>query len=121
MNTSNCTFIHNNITYKCSIELALSIIGGKWKPLILWHLNNKILRFGELKKTLPKISHKVLTEQLRELETDGLVLRNVYAEVPLKVEYSLTHKGYTVIPILEQISMWGAANCDDKQNKLSEL
>ncbi|MDU6038915.1 MAG: helix-turn-helix domain-containing protein [Clostridium butyricum] len=113
MNSSDNLFFHNGTTYKCSIEFALSIIGGKWKPFILWHLRDKTLRFGELKNLLEKISHKVLTEQLRELEADGIINRRVYTEVPLKVEYSLTEKGYTVIPILEQISMWGAKNASE--------
>lgn len=111
MEDNNCTLIHNGITYKCSIALALSIIGGKWKPLILWHLKDNILRFGELKRILDGITQKILTEQLRELESDGLINRNVYNQIPPKVEYSLTAKGCSVLPILELISKWGADYC----------
>lgn len=112
MNDNNCTMIHNGIPYKCSISLALNIIGGKWKPLILWHLKDKVLRFGELKRTLDSITQKMLTQQLRELESDGLVNRHIYTQIPPKVEYSLTDKGNTVVPILDMISKWGADYCN---------
>lgn len=111
MNDNNCTMIHNGIPYKCSIALALSVIGGKWKPLILWHLQGKVLRFGELKRTLEPITQKILTQELRELEADGLINRHIYAQIPPKVEYSLTEKGRTVLPILDMISKWGADYC----------
>jgi DNA-binding HxlR family transcriptional regulator len=98
-------------SYKCSVALALDVIGGKWKPLILWHLKDGVLRFGELRRILVGISQKMLTSQLRELELDGLVYRHIYTQVPPKVEYSLTEKGQSVIPILEMISKWGSRNC----------
>jgi DNA-binding HxlR family transcriptional regulator len=116
MNDNNCTMIHNRITYKCSISLALGIIGGKWKPLILWHLKDKVLRFGELKRTLDSITQKMLTQQLRELESDGLVNRHIYTQIPPKVEYSLTEKGNTVVPILDMISKWGAGYCTENKH-----
>jgi DNA-binding HxlR family transcriptional regulator len=112
MENENCTMTYHNITYKCSIALALSIIGGKWKPLILWHLKDSVFRFGELKRTLDPITQKMLTKQLRELESDGLIFRNMYVQIPPKVEYSLTEKGLTVLPILEMISKWGANFCN---------
>jgi DNA-binding HxlR family transcriptional regulator len=112
MENENCTITYNSITYKCAIALALSIIGGKWKPLILWHLKDKVLRFGELKRTLGTVTQKTLTQQLRELESDGLIYRNIYTQIPPKVEYSLTDKGRTVLPILEMISRWGAGFCN---------
>lgn len=94
--------------YYCTVELTLNIIGGKWKPIILYHLiSGEILRFGELKKSMPNITQKMLTQQLRELEHDGLVLRRVYAEVPPKVEYSLTEFGLTILPVLQSLSQWG--------------
>lgn len=94
--------------YHCTVELTLNIIGGKWKPVILYHLDNSgILRFGELKKAMPNITQKMLTQQLRELEHDGLVHRQVYAEVPPKVEYSLTEFGLTILPVLQSLSQWG--------------
>lgn len=105
----------NKITYRCSVAFALGIIGGKWKPLILWHLRGGALRFGELRYTINNISHKMLTQQLRELESDGLVYRKVYVQVPLKVEYSLTEQGQSVLPILEKISDWGKGYYASKQ------
>ena len=92
--------------YSCSMELTLDIIGGKWKPLIIWHLGEKTLRFSELKRALPNITQKMLTQQLRALEEDQLVNRFVYAEVPPKVEYSLTEKGKTLLPVLSTLCEW---------------
>lgn len=96
-----------NIQYQCSMELTLELIGGKWKALILWHLGEKTLRFSELKKTLPKITQKMLTQQLRELETSGLVNRFIYTQIPPKVEYSLTPAGKSLLPILDTLCQWG--------------
>jgi len=94
--------------YYCTVELTLNIIGGKWKPIILYHLGNGgTRRFGELKKAMPNITQKMLTQQLRELEHDGLVHRKVYAEVPPRVEYSLTEFGLTILPVLQSLSQWG--------------
>lgn len=93
--------------YNNPTELALDIIGGKYKMPILWRLKDKIWRYGELKKDLGKITHKMLTEQLRELESDGLVNRKVYAEVPPKVEYSITEKGWKAIPVIETLRIFG--------------
>ena len=92
--------------YSCSMELTLDIIGGKWKPLIIWHLGENTLRFSELKRALPNITQKMLTQQLRALEEDQLVNRFVYAEVPPKVEYSLTEKGKTLLPVLSTLCKW---------------
>jgi DNA-binding HxlR family transcriptional regulator len=89
------------------MELTIDIIGGKWKSIILWHLGENTLRFGELKRTLPKITQKMLTQQLRQLEKDGLVDRRVYTQVPPKVEYSLTDTGKTLLPVLETMYQWG--------------
>lgn len=97
-----------NIEYQCSMELTLDLIGGKWKALILWNLGQDTLRFSELKKLLPKITQKMLTQQLRELETSGLVKRFIYRQVPPKVEYSLTPEGKSLIPILDTLCQWGA-------------
>lgn len=94
--------------YYCSVELTLQIIGGKWKPIILYHLSNfGTRRFGELKKSMPNITQKMLTQQLRELELDGLIDRRVYAQVPPKVEYTLTEFGATILPVLQSLSKWG--------------
>lgn len=97
----------NNIQYECSMELTLDLIGGKWKALILWHLGESTLRFSELKKTLPKITQKMLTQQLRELEASGLVNRYIYTQIPPKVEYSLTPAGKSLLPILSTLCQWG--------------
>lgn len=98
-------------SYRCTVALALDIIGGKWKPLILWHLKDGTMRFGELKRTLSGVTHKMLTQHLRQLEIDGLISRNIHAQMPPKVEYSITSKGMTVVPILEMISKWGNDHC----------
>ena len=89
------------------MELTLDLIGGKWKSLILWHIGENTLRFCELKKSLPKITQKMLTQQLRELEQDRLVKRFVYTQVPPKVEYSLTDAGKSILPVLNIMSQWG--------------
>lgn len=94
--------------YSCSMELSLAVIGGKWKPLILWHLRDvETLRFSALRRTMPVITQKMLTQQLRELESDGLITRTVYAEVPPRVEYGLTESGKDIIPILEALCRFG--------------
>lgn len=97
-----------NRRYRCYFELALSAIGGKWKPIILYHLGVAgVLRFGELRKGMSEITEKMLTQQLRELEKDGLVHREVYPQVPPKVEYSLTEFGETLLPLLLHMREWG--------------
>jgi len=93
--------------FNSPVELSLSIIGGKWKMLILWRLKEASMRYGELRKSLPKITHKMLTQQLRELESDEIIIRKVYPEVPPKVEYSLTLLGKSVIPVIDLLSEWG--------------
>ncbi|CCK99823.1 HxlR family transcriptional regulator [Clostridioides difficile] len=92
--------------YSCPIEATLALIGGKYKTLILWHLKDTILRFNELKKLIPKATPKMLTQQLRELESDGLIIRVVYPVVPPKVEYSLSDFGKSIIPILDSMCDW---------------
>ena len=94
--------------YNCHFELTLDIIGGKWKPIIMYYIGEKkVLRYGELKKCIPSINERMLTRQLRELEEDKLVNREVYREVPPRVEYSLTEVGQTVIPVLNSLRNWG--------------
>ena len=94
--------------YSCPIEATLALIGGKYKTLILWHLKDTILRFNELKKLIPKATPKMLTQQLSELESDGLIIRVVYPVVPPKVEYSLSDFGKSIIPILDSMCDWGS-------------
>ena len=93
--------------YHCPVETALDLIGGKYKPLILWHLADGTLRFGQLQRLMPKATPKTLTNQLRELETAGLLTRTVYPEVPPKVEYTLTPLGRSLYPILFSLCRWG--------------
>ena len=94
----------------CDVAFTLSLIGGKWKPLILWRLLPGTLRFSELKRRLPAVTERVLIRQLRELETDGLVKRTVYKQLPPKVEYSLTPKAQSLQPLLYQLEQWGKKN-----------
>lgn len=89
------------------VELSLYIIGGKWKMLIIWKLKDGSKRYGALRKSLPKVTHKMLTQQLRELEQDEIIKRKVYAEVPPKVEYSLTLLGESIIPVIDLLREWG--------------
>ncbi len=91
----------------CPVETTLLLIGEKWKVLILRDLISGTKRFGELKKSISSISQKVLTQQLRTMEKDGLVKRKVYAEVPPRVEYSLTEQGCSLKPVLEALCVWG--------------
>jgi DNA-binding HxlR family transcriptional regulator len=96
--------------YRCYFELTLAVIGGKWKPIILYHLAlAPVMRFGELNRSIPAITQRMLTRQLRELEEDDLIHREVYREVPPKVEYSLTDLGRSLIPILLEMRQWGVA------------
>lgn len=93
----------------CPVEVTLQLIGNKWKVLILRELLNGTKRFGELGRGINGISQKMLTQQLRQMEKDNLVNRKVYAEVPPKVEYSLTSEGKSLEPVLEAMSQWGRA------------
>ena len=102
------TYTKNGKTYHCTVEAALDVIGGKWKPVILWALGDNVLRFSELQKGLPVVNSKMLTKQLRELEEDGIITRTIYPEVPPRVEYAITDFGRTLIPILQALCKWGA-------------
>lgn len=99
----------------CPVELTLQLIGDRWKVLILRDLMDGTKRFGELKKSIGSITQKVLTSNLRGMETSGLLTRKVYAEVPPKVEYTLTETGYSLKPILDAMASWG----DDYRGKIS--
>jgi DNA-binding HxlR family transcriptional regulator len=91
----------------CPIEVTLTILGGKWKPLILFHLLEETKRFGELQRLMPQVTREMLTQHLRQLEADGIIHRQVYQQVPPKVEYSLTDIGRTLTPILQDMNQWG--------------
>ena len=97
-----------DVEFRCYFQLATMIIGGKWKPKVLFHLaQNEIVRFGALRRGVYGISEKMLIQSLKELEKDGLVRRKVYRQVPPKVEYSLTDMGQSFIPILNAMYDWG--------------
>jgi DNA-binding HxlR family transcriptional regulator len=95
---------------ECPITVTLSLIGGRWKTLILFQLTSQARRFGEICVRIPKISRKVLTEQLRELEKDGLVVRQQFNETPPRVEYSLSEMGRALSPIFDEMAAWGFKN-----------
>ncbi len=99
-------------TYNCPVEAAVDVFGGKWKALILWWLQQRTWRFAELRGQMPGITEKMLTQQLRELEADGIVHRKVYATVPPKVEYSLTEYGRSLKRALRAICDWGRNHMD---------
>ena len=98
--------------YNCPVEATLDVIGGKWKVLILFWLQDEVCRFGELRRKIAAISERMLTQQLRELEDHGIVRRKVYPVVPPKVEYSLTPYGRTLRPITDLMCKWGKAHMD---------
>ncbi|GER90570.1 hypothetical protein KDW_47320 [Dictyobacter vulcani] len=91
----------------CPVEVTLSIVGGKWKPVIVWLLLGGTKRFGELRRLIPAATQQMLTTQLRELEQAGIIHREVYAQVPPKVEYSLTELGRSLEPVVYQLATWG--------------
>ena len=99
--------------YKCGIDVTLAVVGGKYKASILWHLAQDVMRFSALQRQFSSITRKMLTQQLRELEADGLVYREVFPQVPPKVEYSLTVKGKSIYPILEKMCEWGQVFLQD--------
>ena len=104
-----------NHEYICSVEAAINEIGGKWKSLVLCSLKDGKLRFSEINNKLPNISQRMLTKTLRELEKDRIINRKVYPEVPPKVEYSLTTKGESVLPILDSLCEWGKKYCEEEE------
>ncbi|MBW4540051.1 MAG: helix-turn-helix transcriptional regulator [Myxacorys chilensis ATA2-1-KO14] len=89
------------------VQTTLKVLGGKWKLLILWHLKDGAKRFSELKRLIPEITEKMLIQQLRELEKDEIVNRNVQSDIPPRVEYSFTAYGRSIIPVLEPLCSWG--------------
>lgn len=93
--------------FNCPVEATIKLIGGKYKAVILWHLIEDKKRFSELKRLLPKATEKMLTQQLRDLERDGLIIRTVYPVIPPKVEYSLSDFGKSIIPVLDSMCNWG--------------
>ncbi len=103
----------------CPVERTLEVIGGRWKVLILRELFPGVKRFGQLHRALHGITQKMLTQQLREMEEDGIIHREVYLQVPPKVEYSLTSLGESLKPIIEAMHEWGVMHLDEKNRKIT--
>ncbi|GAB4158153.1 MAG: helix-turn-helix domain-containing protein [Candidatus Dojkabacteria bacterium] len=104
-------------TSKSPVNATLKVIGGKWKSLILWSLSKGTMRFGQLNREIAGVTQKMLTQQLRELEEDGLVVRTVYPEVPPRVEYSISDYGKTLAPVLDSMAAWGNRHIERKAVK----
>lgn len=98
---------YKDTIYQCYLDLALDIVNGKWKGLVLWHLSKGTLRNSKIMKLMPRITQKMLTQTLRNLEEDGLISRKVYPVIPPKVEYTLTKRGEKLQPILKMLYQWG--------------
>ncbi len=115
MNSSQAPkdIVFNGQKYPCCASLTMGVIGGKWKTVILYHLMEGTLRYSEIRKAMPTVTERTLSLQLKKLETDGIILRSVYYEKPpLKVEYSLTPLGKTLIPVIQAIANWGDSVID---------
>ncbi len=93
----------------CPVQVTLDVLGGRWKPLVLYHLRAGTIRFNELRRRMPGVTQRMLAQTLRELERDGLVRREVFAQVPPRVEYTATPLGESLRPILDAMAAWGAA------------
>ena len=96
------------LTFHCSVEATMAVLGGKYKAIIIWHLNRAgLMRYNEIQKAVPQATAKMLSQQLKELENDGIVRRKLYPVVPPKTEYSLTELGKTLVPIIDEMCVWG--------------
>jgi DNA-binding HxlR family transcriptional regulator len=109
----------NGHEFHCAMDVTMSYIGGKWKTVVLWYLKKDKKRFSELKRLIPRITEKMLSLQLKDLENDGIIGRKLYAEVPPKVEYFLTDFGKSLVPMLEEIARWGR-NLAESKGKLMD-
>ena len=109
-----------NIGHTPFVQAALKVLGGKWKLLILWNLKDETRRFSELKRLIPDITEKMLTQQLRELEKDEIITRHVRSKVPLQVDYSFTEYGKTLIPSIESLCQWGKEHLHRIEDRSSE-
>lgn len=108
------TKVQNGNEMQCPVAAMLELIGGKWKPVILYCLRNDTRRFGEISARIPSISRKVLTDQLKELEEDKLIIRRQFNEIPPRVEYSLSELGKSMAPVLAAMEKWGMENILNK-------
>ncbi|WP_459212102.1 winged helix-turn-helix transcriptional regulator [Aquimarina rhabdastrellae] len=95
------------LEYDCPFMTTLRFIGKRWKPAVLWKINEGVVRYNQLKKVLPYISDKMLSNTISEMEADGIIEKTIYKEVPLRIEYSITEFGKTIIPVLEAMNNWG--------------
>lgn len=102
---------------ECPIETVIHVLGGKWKPTIMWHLVESTRRYNDLEKLIPDVSQKMLTQHLRDLEQEGVIQRTVYPTVPPKVEYSLSEYGRTLVPVAEVMCAWGEQHNERKQKE----
>lgn len=102
-------------TYNIGVEATMEVIGGKWKAIILCHLRHDTMRSSELRRAIPQITQKMLTQQLRELEADGIVHRHVFNQVPPRVEYSLTERGESLNKVLNLLCTWGEHNIEERR------
>ncbi len=109
------TIAAKNSEIKCPVTGMLQLIGGKWKPVILYCIRSEKRRFGEISARIPNLSRKVLTQQLKELEEDGLVSRKQFNEIPPRVEYELTEIGKSLTPVLNEMEKWGLKHIINKQ------
>ena len=100
-------FDFRGVCYNSPVELALEVVGGKWKMAILWRLKDRLWRYSELRRSVGPVTHKMLTQQLRDLERDGLLTRTVFPVVPPRVEYTITDLGRSTIPVIEVLQKWG--------------
>ena len=114
-------FVLNGVEFHCAMDVTMFYIGGKWKTVVLWYLRKDKKRFSELKKLIPNITEKMLSLQLKDLESDGLVGRKVYAEVPPRVEYFLTDFGKSLMPMLEEIAKWGRTLAEKKGKMVDKV
>lgn len=115
-------FIIDGQVFHCALDITANFIGGKWKTVVLWYLSKATMRFNELRERIPQITDKMLSLQLKSLESDGFVSRTIYPEVPPRVEYALTEEGKTLIPLLNAMAEWGRekARKDGKMVKVSK-
>jgi DNA-binding HxlR family transcriptional regulator len=102
--------------YGCPVQASINVLSGKWKVQILWHLSFGPRRFAQIRKKLPKISEKVLADQLRQLESDGVIAREVTPSLPPQVTYLLNHEGEKLVPLMESLCTWGSAHFGIKPN-----
>ena len=103
---------YNGKQYHCPVEVTMAMISGKWKSLILWHLHQEPLRYNALERIVPGVSQKMLSQQLKEMEQDGLLVRTVFPEVPPRVEYELSERGHSLFPILDLMHAWAVENLE---------